>query len=382
MRRHARPLGGAGRRGPPGRGQRGRQGLARPRHRPRRAGEPPGRGGARRRRGARPGRRRAAGPARRRGDQRPGAAGPARGAGAQPPARRRRLPRPDRGVLRRQLRQPPRPPRGGLGRGRRRGPGGRQPALLPRGRPAAPGRDAAAVGHVRGRRLGRRVRARRARRSRRSPATRAASAATPTWWPSCCACAPPRPARRSACPTPRASAACASAELPALASAGSSRGFGAAGGAGWCATRPWPAAPARPPPPRRRHPSPRRAGRRRPPPCRSRPALEVDERPADQAAAQAAHQDRHERQHPGGRRGQGARRVVAASSPLPSRVPRTLLAARVRSGSASGRDRPWRRHRRVAPTPPGTPPDGSRDAARGPAVPHWADASSGWSEAV
>ena len=64
-------------------------------------------------------------------------------------------PRPDRGVLRRPLRQPPRPPGRRLGHARRVRAGGGQPALLPRRRAAPPGGDAAAVGHARARRLGR-----------------------------------------------------------------------------------------------------------------------------------------------------------------------------------------------------------------------------------
>ena len=159
-RRHARPLGRRRRRGARRRHDPRRQGHQRSRRRPRRARPAAGRGdrgrgaGARRR-GAPPSR-----PSRRRARRRPGAAARAGAARPDGAARRGVLPRSDRGVLRRRVRQPSRPPHHRLGDARRGRARGGQPALLPRadraeGLDVAPGARALPLGHVRAERVGR-----------------------------------------------------------------------------------------------------------------------------------------------------------------------------------------------------------------------------------
>ena len=313
-----------------------------------------------------PRRRRPAGPARRRGDQRPRAARPARGAGPPPPPRGRGLPGPHGGVLRRQLRQPPRPPRGGLGRRRRRGPGGGQPAVLPRRRPAAPGRSPAAVGHASRPTPGSTSPTRSRPRSRRWPCHESRMGGDPALVaellrartaetgragrrrprrelpPPALRLTAPRGPRRlvggsrhgagnQRPPTPLAVSSSSPqlrlrlrpASLPSTPDGSpiSGRALRAAPlvgrGRGRALWRCWivrhspmarsasTATTATPRAPRMHRPA--RRARRGP----GVAVVEVDEGPPDQAAAQAADEDRHERQHPRGRGGQGAGRVVA-----------------------------------------------------------------------
>src|SRR5690606_36670383 len=159
-------------------------------------------------------------------------------------------------------------------------------------------------------------------RSRRSwppsPATRAASATTPSWWPSCCGGAWPRPARRSASPTPRAFAACGS---PDRRTPPAARSAAAVAGAGLPVLDRAPLAHG----PQRQHRHHRdacgpddgagQAGGPGGEPAVA-VALQVDERPADQAAAQAADEDGRERQDAGRQGGHGGRRVVVAGRAL------------------------------------------------------------------
>ena len=138
-------------------------------------------------------------PSRRRARRRPRAARVDRAGDPRGATRRRAVPRPHRGVLRRRLLQPPRPPRHRLGHPRRRRARGREPALLPRaprgGAGRAPRGRGVPVGHARAQLLGRHLRHARAQdrravlpRQPARPTTRGSGSATS------CASAPRTPA--------------------------------------------------------------------------------------------------------------------------------------------------------------------------------------------
>ena len=126
------------------------------------------------------------------------------------PPRCRVLPRSDRGVLRRRLRQPPRPPRHRLGDARRGRARGRESALLPRAARRGTRRASRArgvpVGHARTERRGSTSPRRSNARSRRCSATRASWSRPATGFASSCARArSPRGVPRAS-RTPRRSA--------------------------------------------------------------------------------------------------------------------------------------------------------------------------------
>ena len=163
-------------------------------------------------------------------------------------AGRRHRAGPDRGVLRRQLREPSRSPRPRLGGARRRRLDGGRRAVRAVGGPAAPAVDAAARRHARTRHVGRHRRRHRREARRRCAATRARSATASMSSPIWSRPGPPKRAGTRGCVTPRGSGGSRSApaddRLPAPGSS---------------STRPWRGGRARRSPPRRA-----RRGRRRP----------------------------------------------------------------------------------------------------------------------